>query len=798
MAEVADTPHDPMSRMAEACFRVTGMLDVDDAVQALVDEARAITDARYGVLVTFDDAGHLEDMVMSGMSPAERERLSALPEGQQLFAHLRHLPGSLRVKNLQRYTASLGLPAGTILAESFLGMPLRHLGKQIGCVFLGGKLDGAEFTADNERILGMFASHAAVVLTNARSYRDEQRARHELEALINDSPLGVLVFDARTGDLLTVNEEARRIVGLRGHGHSLSMLLETLTFQRPDGREIGLDELPLTQAITGGTTVRAEEIVISHAHGPPVSTLVNARPIYSADGEIVSVVATIQDMTPLEEVERHRSEFLGTVSRGLRTPLATIKGSTASVLASASTPDPAEMLHFLQIIDEQADHLRRLTADLLDVSRIETGELLIAPRPVDLEALVTQVVSQFRNGRGQQQIQLSLPSDLPRIGADRTRIGQVLSNLIENAAYLSPPTSTITVTASEAEAHVAVSVANEGIGISSDRLPHVFSKFFQLAAGDDQSKNTGLNLAICKGLVEAHGGRIWAESQGPTDGSLFVFTIPTTAPDDEQFAEGDYLASANDSAKSRPRRREQILAIDRDRRLLRSISDALLREGFSPSIATATEDLSEIVQAQRPDLLLLDATLLHTDVDRPGRHVSEVLDAPVILLSERGPPWDIASAFDIGAVDYIEKPCSTSEVTARVKVALRRRSELSVVERTRTFELGDLTIDYHAQVVAVAQNPIQLTATEYQLLVELSKNAGRVLTHNYLLQKVWGRGYAGNSQLLRTYIRYLREKLGDAARNSVYIFTVPRVGYRMPAQDRTSNHFNARHLAPKA
>ena len=790
--------HDPVSRMAEACFRVTGMLDVDEALQALVDEARSITDARYGVLVTFDHDGSLDDWVMSGMSPEERRSLSTLPAGQQLFGHLRHLSGALRVQNLQSYTASLGIPADSMLTESFLGAPMRHQGRRIGCVFLGGRLDGGEFTPENERILEMFASHAAVVLTNARSYRDEQRARRELEALINDSPLGVLVFDATTGDLLTVNEEARRIVGLRGQGHSLAMLLETLTFQRPDGREIGLDELPLTHAITAGTTVRAEEIVISHAHGPPVSTLVNARPIYSDDGAIVSVVATIQDMTPLEEVERQRSEFLGTVSRGLRTPLATIKGSTASVLASASTPDPAEMLHFLQIIDEQADHLRGLTADLLDVSRIETGELQIAPRPINLEALVTDVVADFRNGRAHQQIQLNIPGHLPRIGADRTRIGQVLSNLIENAAYLSPPASTITVSASEEAAHVAVSVANEGIGISSDRLPHVFSKFFQLAAGDDQSSNTGLNLAICKGLVEAHGGRIWAESQGPTDGSQFTFTIPTTAPEDEQLADGDRLARAKGAAQSRPSRKEQILAVDRDRRLLRSISDALLREGFSPSIATATADLSEIVQAQRPDLVLLDATLLHIDAARPGRHVSEVLDAPVILLSERGPQWDIASAFDMGAVDYIEKPFSTTEVTARVKVALRRRSQLSAGEVTRNFVLRDLTIDYHARAVAVAQSPIQLTATEYQLLLELSMNAGRVLTHDYLLQKVWGKGYAGNSQLLRTYIRYLRNKIGDDARDPRYIFTVPRVGYRMPTQARLPDHPDARHSASQA
>ena len=533
MAEAADAAHDPMSRMAEACFRVTGMLDVDEAVQALVDEARAITDARYGVLVTFDDAGHLEDAVMSGMSPAERERLWGLPAGQQLFAHLRHLPGALRVEDLQRYTASLGIPADSMLAESFLGVPLRHLGQQIGCVFLGGKLDGAAFTADNERILGMFASHAAVVLTNARSYRDEQRAKAELEALINDSPLGVLVFDARSGNLLTVNEETRRIVGgMRGRGHSLEDLLGVMTFRHPDGHELDLDELPLTRALSSGATVRAEELVIEHSDGQSVRILVNAKPIRSEEGEIVSVVATIQDMTPLEEIERQRAEFLGMVSRGLRTPLTTIKGSTATVLSSSARPDPQEMLQFFQIIDEQADRLRELTADLLEISRIETGKLSIAPRPTDVAKLVNEAARAFEQSDATQRLRTVLAPELPPVAAEASRLLQVFRNLLGAASLLSPQRSAITLTASESDAHVAIYIAFQGTEIPADDRPHIFSKLYRLTDEAAHTASTNLGLAISKGIVEAHGGRIWAASDAPARGSQFVFTLPIDVLDE--------------------------------------------------------------------------------------------------------------------------------------------------------------------------------------------------------------------------------------------------------------------------
>ena len=228
----------------------------------------------------------------------------------------------------------------------------------------------------------MFASQAALVIANARRHRDEQRARADLETLIDTSPVGVLVFDAKTRGVTSVNREARRIVNdLHMPGGSAEELLDMLTFRRADGREISLEEFPLAQALSTGETVRAEEIVIEVPGGGSVTTLVNATPIRSQEGEVVSVVVTLQDMTPLEEMERLRAEFLAMVSHELRTPLTSIKGSAATLTETVSDLDPAEMLQFFRIISEQADYMRDLIGDLLDVARIETGELS-GSRPV--------------------------------------------------------------------------------------------------------------------------------------------------------------------------------------------------------------------------------------------------------------------------------------------------------------------------------------------------------------------------------------------------------------------------------
>ena len=283
--------------------------------------------------------------------------------------------------------------------------------------------------------LGATAAVAALVIANARRHRDEQRARADLETLIDTSPVGVLVFDAKTGGVTSVNREARRIVsGLHMPDGSAEELLDMLTFRRADGREISLEEFPLAQALSTGETVRAKEIVIEVPGGGSVTTLVNATPIRSEEGEVVSVVVTLQDMTPLEEMERLRAEFLGMVSHELRTPLTSVKGSAATLTEAASDLDPAEMLQFFRIIGEQADYMRDLIGDLLDVARIETGELSVAPAPAEVATLVDEARSRFQSGGGRNNLRIDLSPELPLVMADGRRIIQVLGNLLSNAA----------------------------------------------------------------------------------------------------------------------------------------------------------------------------------------------------------------------------------------------------------------------------------------------------------------------------------------------------------------------------
>ena len=769
-----------LSGLSEASLRISRSLDLDTVLQGVIDSACSLTRARYGALVAFDDSGGIETLITSGITPEERPRFGDLPKGLGILQYLNEIEEPLRLADIASHPRSVGFPEGHPPMKTFLGTPVLHLGERPGNIYLTEKEGGREFTPEDEETLVMFASQAGMAIVNARRYSDEHRARADLEALVNISPVGVLVFDAKTGDLVSLNQESRRIVrGLRAPGRSQAEILSVLTFRRPDGREIPLAELPTERALNSGETVRAEEIVIHLPDGQAVTTVVNATPIFSEEGAVVSVVATVQDMTPLEELERLRAEFLGMVSHELRTPLTTIKGSAATLLSASPALDTAEMRQFFRIIDEQADHMRGLISDLLDVTRIETGTLSVAPEPTDVKDLVEQARSAFLRGGARNSIDLDLPQDLPRVGADRQRMAQVLNNLFSNASKYSPDWSAIRVSASVEDVYVVISVSDEGRGVPVERLSHLFRKFSRIDSEDLglHVGGDGLGLAICRGIVEAHGGRIRAESGGQGLGTRFTFTIPTVHEAANGSAAGPGRLSADSEQAASERAR--ILAVDDEPQILRYIRNTLSEAGYTPIVTGDPEEVDRLVKVEKPHLVLLDLMLPGTDGIELMKRILEITDVPVIFLSGHGRDQDIARAFEMGANDYILKPFSPTELVARIEATLRRRAAPDQTELREPFLLGDLTINYAERRVTVAGRPVRLTATEYKLLFELSVNAGRVLTHDQLLGRVWGRDYSGDSRLLRSFVKKLRRKLGDNAKSPTCIVTEPRVGYRM-------------------
>ena len=767
-----------ISSLCAAILRISGSLDLDTVLREIVDSARELTGAANGALTTIDEDGGPGHFVTSGTTPDEHEEMSQWADGPRLFEYLRDQPGPLRIGDLPQYLRSLGFSGDVVPCKTAQGAPIHSRGVHVGSLFVGRKEPGREFSDSDEEVLVLFASQAATAIANARAYRDERRARAKVEALIDTSPVGVAVFDAASGAIVSLNQEAKRIVeGLRMEDRSLEQLPELIECSRADGSRIALAELPLRDRLSSAETLRNEEVVLAVPDGRIVKTLLNATPIHGPEGGVESVVVTMQDLAPFEELERKRTEFLAIVSHELRTPLTSIKGAAATVLGNSPGFSLAEMTQFFRIIDEQADQMSGLIGDLLDAGRITTGTLSVSPEATDVSVLVERARNTFLDGGGRHAVMVDLPGGLPQAMVDRQRIVQVLANLLSNAATHSSESSPIQIAAQRDGAFIAVSVTDRGRGIAPHRLPHLFRKS---PISDDEvgGERDGLGLAICKGLVEAHGGRIRAASRGEGRGARFTFTVPVAGGAEDTTETVD---SAPDRGKARRagHARVPVLVVDDDPQTLRYVGDLLRVGGYAPVLTGDHRGLSRLIRTEKPQLVLLDLMLPGTDGIQLMEDVRELADVPVIFISAYGRDETIARALGAGAADYIVKPFSPTELTARVRAALRSRAEPA------PFELGELAIDYERRHVTVAGRAVKLTATEFEVLRVLSINAGRVATYRSLRRQAWKR-FDGTVQpkLVHALVKRLRGKLREDGDEATYIRNVRGVGYRMPVQAR--------------
>ena len=490
----------------------------------------------------------------------------------------------------------------------------------------------------------------------------------------------------------------------------------------------------------------------------------------------------------LEEMVRRRTGVPDFVSHQLRTSLTSIKGSAATVLGSPFPLNAGETRRFVRTIDEHADHMRHLIGNLADLRDMETGTLSVDPEPTNLEDLVEQAREAFLRRGGGNTLLIDPSPELPMVMADRERIFRVLSMLLADVSENSPPLSVIRVSLSGREADGGVSVevsTEEGRGRAPDDDPgpfgHLFRSPSQPRAGRGGEDSRA--LAVCRGIVDAHGGRMSAGGGGPGESLHYSFTLP--AGDGENNG-ADTGPSPSQVFPQRSRRGQaRILALDTDPQARSDVRNMLLEAGFIAMVTGDPDSVDHLVGAERPHLVLVDMTLNGGEGFEIAERIGRISDAPVIFMlgNDIGPGMD--RAFDLGAADCIRKPFTSAELAARIRAAVRRRRDPVQPEWPEPFVLGELTIDYAQRTATAAGSQVQLTQTEYLMLCELSKAAGRTLTHEQLLRAVWGPLYQGDVRVVRTYIKALRKKLEDDSKHPRFIFTETRVGYRMPRSTGT-------------
>jgi PAS domain S-box-containing protein len=381
------------------------------------------------------------------------------------------------------------------------------------------------FTHNEIQLLTSFANHAAMAIENAMLYeRSDMRLReqtHRLEALVQSLHDGLILGDLR-GKVIYANKRVAELADLSTKslpGMQVDQILARIiaktserSSQQNDVQKILNQKeertVEISQSYPDGTTyLRLEVFNVNDVEGVPIG-----RGIF------------FHDITADRELDRMRSTLVSTVSHELRTPLAAIKGYASTMLADDVEWDRASQHEFLTIISDESDRLTNLVNNLLDLSRIEAGSLRLAREKCDTKEMINGAAKLARLTPG-NKFEVHVEAKLPKLYADPPRLESILRNLIENAVKYGGENAKIRVEAGRQGNDFLFRVIDNGPGIPEKERQHIFESFYRV---DDSlarlTSGAGLGLAICQGLVRAHGGRIWVEPREM--GACIAFTIP--------------------------------------------------------------------------------------------------------------------------------------------------------------------------------------------------------------------------------------------------------------------------------
>ncbi|WP_299028026.1 ATP-binding protein [uncultured Thermanaerothrix sp.] len=396
-----------------------------------------------------------------------------------------------------------------LLVSRLVVLPLRQLTESITQLSHNGT--SLALIQSREDEIGHLARAFSDMAGELRSQIEALAAeRVQFDAVLEYMTDGVIIVDAE-GKVHLTNPAAERLFGTPPEGGEAKSLIEVVRHHQLV--ELWRKALSNNRQYTTTLEMTPNRLFVQAIATPLGGALKG------------NVLLVIQDLTRVRRLETVRRDFISNVSHELRTPLATLKALTET-LQEGALEDPLMARRFLEQMDKEIDNMTQLVRELLELSRIESGKVPLNRQPVSPLSLLESAASRMRLQAERVGLTLDVHADstLPMVLADRERIEQVLINLLHNAIKFTPPGGRIDLAAQMGESEVIFSVKDTGVGISSEALPRIFERFYKA----DQSRSgggTGLGLSIARHTVEAHGGRIWAESE-INRGSTFFFSLP--------------------------------------------------------------------------------------------------------------------------------------------------------------------------------------------------------------------------------------------------------------------------------
>jgi PAS domain S-box-containing protein len=500
---------------------MTSRLELPELLSLIIEEVVEMLNAEAGLIaLRADDQPSLEVYTSYGLDEDLLKLFAPLLEGE-LFAHMVQEGGwatpdlSLR---LQVASSVLGVRLRQVVA-----LPLIVGNDPMGVIYIFRSSSSPGFSANDRQVLAAFADQAAIAVHNAQLYQRLLAEKHHLNAIIDNSADGVMILDG-LWRIRTTNHALEQMLGRQREEIVGQPCSEVLQMTTPQGAPVCDGHCPLEQYAADPHPY--VEGVLSTVDGRPLHVGITYSVLRGPDGRIREAIANVRDITRQKEAEELQSTFVSIVSHELKTPVAIIKGYAGTLRREDASWEPQTLRKGLKVIEEESDRLDQLITNLLEASRIQAGGLQLDPAPLQIPTLVEKLTEDFRLQTESHDFVVDFPPDFPPVVLDFERIRMVLANLLSNAIKYSPQGGAIRIGGWVEEGRVIVYVSDEGIGIPDSEIPHIFDRFYRVDNSLTRTtEGTGLGLYLCRAIIDAHGGTIWARSRAG-QGSTFYFSLP--------------------------------------------------------------------------------------------------------------------------------------------------------------------------------------------------------------------------------------------------------------------------------